>query len=252
MTRSLEWYRDALHNLGAAFLVKRELQKHFRSSAPLNQLSAKALNHPVYARPHTTDYWVFDDIFVSRMYGCLDSIAHPKLILDCGANVGFASAYFLSKFPSSFVIAVEPDIENFAVLEKNLLPYRARCKAIRAAVWSRAEALEFDKEYSGRGQEWARRVQRSTSNAGPFLVPTITIPELIAIGDCPRVSLLKLDIEGAETELFRSASDWLDKIDNIAVELHGEEATDCFYHAIAPHDFHVTKVPGVTFCFRNG
>jgi hypothetical protein len=36
--------------------------------------------------------------------------------------------------------------------------------------------------------------------------------------------LLKLDIEGAEAELFLDATDWLERTDAIVVEIHGERA----------------------------
>src|SRR4051794_1732111 len=73
---------------------------------------AKYANFPLYCRPNTTDHAVFRQIFVDREYRCLDEVKDAQLIIDCGANVGYSSAFFLSRFPKSHLVAVEPDPEN--------------------------------------------------------------------------------------------------------------------------------------------
>ena len=39
--------------------------------------------------------------------------------MDAGASIGDTTAWFLSKFLSATVIALEPDSENYALLRKN-------------------------------------------------------------------------------------------------------------------------------------
>ena len=106
----IEWYRTAVKNLGLPSLLRRQIQKRF-GTQPI-RLTSKLLMHPVYARAGTSDHQVFDQIFIEREYRCLDGLKNPQFILDCGANVGYSSAYFLSRFPDSFVVAVEPDALN--------------------------------------------------------------------------------------------------------------------------------------------
>ncbi len=43
----------------------------------------------------------------------------PKLIIDAGANVGFASLWFLQRFPNTEIIAIEPESSNCEMLKKN-------------------------------------------------------------------------------------------------------------------------------------
>ena len=38
------------------------------------------------------------------------------------------------------------------------------------------------------------------------------------------IDILKIDIEGAEVDLFKGAGDWLNSVDCISIELHGDEA----------------------------
>ena len=75
-------------------------------------LRSRYAEFPLKCRPKTTDIRVFRQIYVSREYRCLDEVRDAGLIIDCGANVGYSSAYFLTRFPKSYLIAIEPDPGN--------------------------------------------------------------------------------------------------------------------------------------------
>jgi hypothetical protein len=55
--------------------------------------------HRLWARTRSSDLHVFSQIFVEREYECLN-LFDGDLILDLGANVGYSSAYFLSRYPN--------------------------------------------------------------------------------------------------------------------------------------------------------
>jgi FkbM family methyltransferase len=204
------------------------------------------LDFPVRARPRTSDIKVFSQIFFFHEYRCLSELRSPELILDLGANVGYSSAYFLSRFKGCSVIAVEPDPENYIELQRNVAPYRNRVNAMQAAVWPRSERLDLN--HPGRGEEWGIYVKPSTEGA----VRAITIPELLQSSGHDRISLLKIDIEGAETELFRSgAEEWIDKVDNIVIELHSAEASDAFFKNIDRSRFAVSNCDELTVCISS-
>ncbi|MGC2830246.1 MAG: hypothetical protein WB994_11450, partial [Candidatus Acidiferrum sp.] len=65
-------------------------------------------------RTHTSDRDVLRQVFIQGEYQAVE-LSNPKTIIDLGANVGFASAYFLSKYPTASVLAVEPDPGNYEV-----------------------------------------------------------------------------------------------------------------------------------------
>jgi hypothetical protein len=111
--------------------VKIELWR----SDTVRSIRAVGAAHPLWARTRSSDLYAFLQIFVRREYECLNLI-DGDLILDLGANVGYSSAYFLSRYPKSPVVAVEPDPRNFAMLQRNLAPYGSRATVIQAAVWS--------------------------------------------------------------------------------------------------------------------
>jgi len=240
----LDFYRLAVPNLGLIPTINLQFKK--RSRSPLLKLTSRQLDFPVYARRGTSDLSVFHQIFVEREYSCIDSLKVEGLIVDLGANVGYSSSYFLSRFPKSNVIAIEPDGGNLDCALMNTNPYGTRCRVIRAAIWPLDEKLAFQNETMGTGHEWGRKLKPSPSGE----VDTITMPEVITgHGGIERIALLKVDIEGAEVDLFGHGADkWIDKVDNIVAELHGEEARRVFFNAISHRKFWISECGELTVC----
>ncbi|WP_162670087.1 FkbM family methyltransferase [Gemmata massiliana] len=142
----------------------------------------------------------------------------PMLVLDCGANVGYASAYFLTRFPRAQVLAVEPDPGNFAILARNLAPYGDRACAIHGAVWSHATRLSMAAPVYRDGGEWARQVREGGNEVAAY-----GIADLLRMVDCQRADILKMDIEGAEAIVFAHGTEaWIDKVGVMAIELHND------------------------------
>jgi FkbM family methyltransferase len=235
------FHKTAYRSLGLLPYLFLAYQKRVRHDRPF-KLYSKRLNFPVKARPNTSDLSVFHQIVVFDEYRCISDLRSPELIIDLGANVGYSSAYFLSCFENCRVIAVEPDPGNFSELRNNLLPYQGRARAIQAAVWPRSEPLSL--KTPKLGEEWGVSVEPSPNG----MVKTISVPELIEIGGLPRVSLLKIDIEGAETDLFLSDTKWLDQIDNIVIELHGDEAKNAFFSKLDKYRFVISTCDELTVC----
>jgi hypothetical protein len=49
---------------------------------------------------------------------------------------------------------------------------------------------------------------------------------------------LTIDVEGAESVIFANHyQGWLDRVENIAIELHGEKCANTFQEAIGDHSF---------------
>jgi FkbM family methyltransferase len=134
------------------------------------------------------------------------------------------------------------------MLERNLLPYFGRYKAIRAAVWPHHESLRIKAETSGTGQEWGRTVEPNGASISDC-IDAIDIQSIIALSGFDRVSVLKIDIEGAETELFQAQPDrWLDWVDNIVIELHGEDARQAFFEALPFGRYDISTCDELTVC----
>jgi FkbM family methyltransferase len=242
--KRVEYYSTAYRNLGLLPFLHFEYQKRLRHSERFDLISKK-LDYPVSARPKTSDLLVFYQVLVFDEYRCISGLQSPTLIIDLGANVGYSTAYFLSQFKGCAVIAVEPDPGNFGELQKNVAPYGVRATTIKAAAWPRLERIGL--EHRGQGREWSTRVKPATDGT----VQAVTVPELLKASGHERIALLKIDIEGAEIDLFKSGtSEWLGKVDNMVIELHSDEAREVFYDAIAKSNFSLSMCDELTVCLK--
>jgi FkbM family methyltransferase len=245
---------SAFSNLGvpqATFYFFQRLRNRAAVAGHPFVILSKRAHHPLYCRAGTSDLDVFGQIFVQREYRCLDDLAEANLIIDCGANVGYSSAYFLTRFPSSTVICVEPDPGNFRALQSNLEQYDGRARVLHSAVWSEKVGLVIDESRFGDGREWARTVRAIRDGEAPT-ISAIDIGTLIGESGHERVSILKIDIEGAEEIVFSSRhNDWIEKVDNIVIELHGERCKSVFNQAIAGRGFTLSECDDLTICKRS-
>ena len=196
----------------------------------------------------SSDMKVFWQIFTFDEYSVLRNLQGVSLVLDLGANVGYSSAYFLSCFPGARVVAVEPDDQNVAVCRANLKPYGDRALVLHGAVWSGTTSLSLSNGAAGDGNEWARRVTQAPEGAAGK-VQAWDVGTLIDKSGAKVVGLLKVDIEGAELEVFGTgASAWLTKIRNICIELHGPDCEEAFFNALAGFDYDLEHSGELTIC----
>jgi FkbM family methyltransferase len=200
-------------------------------------------------RPGTSDHAVFFQVFVHRGYGCLDKMRDVNLIIDCGANVGYTSVYLLNRFPHARLVAVEPDPDTFSILKANLAPYAGRSRAICSAVWSHSAALVFSGNQPG--AEWSHSV-RPPNNSEPANLMATDVGTLLEESGAERISILKIDIEGAESAVFSSNyENWVKRVDNLVIELHSEECRSIFETAIAAEHFEISRSGELTVCTRS-
>jgi FkbM family methyltransferase len=230
------------------FEIQGARSRFIRSRLPIFYWSRYA-KFPLRARAKTTDRSIFWQIFGDRGYRCLDQLKNARLIIDCGANVGYSSAYFLTRFPTSFVIAVEPDIDNFDLLRTNLAPYGDRCRLVNSAVWSKPTGLVFV-ESTLKGAECSRRVREARGDEKPAMIAT-DIEQLLKESGCDRISILKIDIEGSEMEIFSANySEWLPHVDHLVIELHSDECAVAFQKAITTEPFVLSSCDELVVCKR--
>ena len=219
-------------------------------------IQPKQVVHPLCVRADSSDINVLGQIFVERECGCLDDMIDVRLIVDCGANVGYSSAYFLSQHPSCQVVAIEPDPGNFAVLQRNLADYGSRAKLINAGIWSHTVQLVISQDKYRDGREWARQV-RVCGPGEAADIEGVDVGSILAASGHERISLLKMDVEGAEAVVFSgNCQSWLDKVDAIAIELHDDSifgnASEVFFAAICGHGFQLSRSGELTICKRPG
>lgn len=250
-------FRDLCEAIGVRDTIEFAIYRHYGhmlGGRREHWIRPKKTDHPLCVRFDTSDICVFNQIFLKREYSCLSDLRDVSLIIDCGANVGYSSAWFLSRFPHSRVVAVEPDPANFQMLERNLTPYGNRVRLICAGVWSHTAPLVIRQEKYRDGGEWARQVRLAAPDEKAD-VTGVDIEALLAKTGSSRVSILKIDIEGAEAVVFSKGYEkWLPQVDAIAIELHDDSAfgnaSQIFSAAVAGQGFRISRIGDLTICRR--
>ncbi|PSF38061.1 hypothetical protein C7H19_06205 [Aphanothece hegewaldii CCALA 016] len=211
-----------LQTLGLPGLLKVILTKVTNPKALIG-VKRSDCRFPFTLRLHSSDVQAFKQIFVEDAYNFLVQI-QPSIIVDAGANIGLASIYFANKYPEAKIIAIEPEQNNFQMLKKNVEPY-ANIIPLQAALWHKNEEIEIIDP--GRG-EWGfviqnKDLQKYSSDLqhdNHQTVIAMTVNKLINEYNLERINIFKIDIEGAEKEVFSNSATWIDKVDSLIVELH--------------------------------
>ena len=172
---------------------------------------------PLELRYGTSDLSVFESVLWNESSPDI-SPADPQLIIDGGANAGLSTAFYANTFPNTNVVAVEPAQDNIAMLRKNTRGFR-NVTVIEGGLWPIPGFLRISNPDD---EAWSFRCEPAAASLAA--IRAYTIPEIIALSGLPRCDLLKLDIEGAEQQLFENSADWLAQVDAILVEVHGEPA----------------------------
>ncbi|MEI2580245.1 FkbM family methyltransferase [Scytonema sp. PRP1] len=210
------------------------------------KLQIKGYPHPIYMRYGSSDPAIFYQIFIFREYSCIDDLTEAKIIIDAGANVGYSSIYFLKKYPNAQIIAVEPDHENFNICQKNLSGYKERVSVIQSGIWSHRTALKVCNEDSR--EKCSIQVKECQEGESPDIY-AIDIDTLLKKYNLTTIDLLKIDIEGSESVIFsKNYQNWLEKVKNIVIELHGTECEQEFFKALSVYDYDLSTYGELTIC----
>jgi FkbM family methyltransferase len=143
------------------------------------------------------------------------------LAVDAGANVGFFTV-IMSKLvgPAGKVIAVEPDTRNLALLRKNLeINECTNVEIVERPLSNDEYQLPFYESVENGQSSLYLAADAGTHVGASALRLTTTLGAILG----KRVpSLLKMDIEGSETEALQGLADFEDFIPVIVSEVNPE------------------------------
>ena len=190
---------------------------------------------PFAFRPGTTDETVMQNIFQYEEYLLPVEDFQPKLILDCGGNIGCAAVYFANKYPEAQIYSVEPEKNNFKVLTFNTCMYD-NIRAVNSALWDKETFVKVEDQ---------NFMTVETSEDDTAAMKSTTISKILKDSGFEEIDILKMDIVGAEKEVFgaEDVDEWLSKVNIIIIKLHDDLKKGCskeFFKAISKYNWYFT------------
>src|SRR5262245_13319242 len=141
------------------------------------------------------DIITLNEVFFRRDY---EADTGLRVAVDFGANIGLASAYFLSRGPAVRVHAFEPVPSNVEVAKANLAAFGDRVTRHEVAVADRAGRVRFGVEATGRyggiGVNTKRQIEVECQDSVDALSRILEREKSIDI--------LKIDVEGMERPIL--------------------------------------------------
>jgi len=198
----------------------------------LHQIPVRRLKRSICVRGRTSDLWVLNTVIACEEYRGFISSA-PRTIIDAGANIGCASVYWKSLYPTAKIVALEPDPDNHSMALRNVsgLP---DVSVLQAGLWSRRSRLRISNPDAWK---YALRVEECESGG----IQAESVDSILDAFSWRHVDVLKMDIEGSEVEvLSRNIDGWIHRVNTLIIELHQEIAPGgarALCAALAKEDF---------------
>lgn len=224
-----------------------------RAKLTLAECYAAIVRDPLDVTEVALDVDIGGRVFPVTMRRCdlftLAEIAHEKqyqletpvepggVVVDAGANIGLATLWFRARYPGSRIFAFEPSPGNFRYLQRNA---------------EGVEDVHVEDCAVGRtdgiltlflGGHNAVHTTTAAAGTGPTVdVKSIALGPYLKAQGVDRISILKLDVEGAEVEALEGLGDLLGRTDVVVGECHEREIdVDAFYQRLASVGLRLVK-----------
>lgn len=213
-----------------------------------NIISVNKYPEVFHFRKGTKDKDIFRHIILDEEYNFkLDF--DPKVIIDAGAYTGFSSIYFSTKYKNAKVISIEADGSNYEILLKNISSSYKNIVPINRALWHRSGKLGIHNKNIDHCSVTVGEEE------GDYWIDAISLSDVIRDYELSVIDILKMDIEGAEKEIFEHNSDlWLGLVKVLIIEIHDYKKKGCFESvskALNRLNFEFVKTQNEYIIFRN-
>jgi FkbM family methyltransferase len=170
----------------------------------------------VAPRLHHLRYLV-NEIFIEGTYD-VGVLPDRPVIVDCGANIGIATFYFVHRYSPRQLVAIEPDPTAYGFLTRN----------VSRNAWNAVELLNVAASDSDGQLEFFFDPGQAASLTMSGIRERM--PVACEVVQCRRLSslmpshvdLLKLDVEGMEWQVLRDLTETgaISAVDRMAIEYH--------------------------------
>lgn len=202
-----------------------EMVRYLRNPKPVSQAilcNGKTILHPskkLGLVESILELWYEQAYFPNDFY----SPKSNDMIVDIGANVGMFTLQVAKKNPNCKIAAFEPLPDNFSCLSKNISNFSLQTATLHQYAISNNFRQDLIVESGNRSLDHQLVYQSDKHIIAPQSLPVSVIPveAIFDIINCSKITLMKIDIEGAERDIFESISEsTLKCIHSLAIEYH--------------------------------
>jgi FkbM family methyltransferase len=211
------------------------------------QLAGGGRRWQLPVRMSSEDFAALREIFLYRYYDY--DLGTPRTVLDLGGYCGLTAIAFAARFPEARIAVVEPHPGNFAALRSNVERNKLPVTLFNAAATVSDAPVSL---FLGGGMTHGL-TQTGYSTGESIEVQGISVPSMLRQLSWETVDLLKIDIEGAEEQIFQARQPWLGQVKSIIGEYHRSYQLAQVRRDLEPLGFTVTGLPhpGIFMALRN-
>ena len=163
--------------------------------------------------------YVANEIFNGRCYRPVPRVPLPGTVLDIGANVGLAAAYFRLIYPDALIHCIEPDPAALSCLVQNG-PRIGNCLIHDVGLYEGDCERPF---YAASNSVISSIAKNPFAQATPSLLKLRDAGRFVAGLGVERFELIKIDTEGAEVPIIRSLAGVIRSAATVHIEFHSRD-----------------------------
>lgn len=182
-----------------------------------------------------------------------DTVEMPVLrIIDAGANIGDETLRFRLHYPNAQIVAVEPSALNYKLLFHNFSG-DGLTTCLKAALWSSCTDLGLCANPNGNQESFHVTPHGELATEA---IHALTIENIMERMNWTHIDILKLDIEGAEHELFMHNYEcWIAKVNAFVFEVPDSdtpETTQLIFERLKGSSYNVSVCGECLVLIKNG
>jgi FkbM family methyltransferase len=170
----------------------------------------------------------FIETFILKMYEFCDFSG--KVVIDIGAQTGDSTLYFSLK-GAKMIYAFEPLKGNYRILEKNVTQNKINCKCFNIALGNATQDINVS--VSG-------NMAIATSFGDYSELENIKMNKLDNLD--LNADIIKIDVEGFETEVLRGGLNTINNAKDIIIETHSNVLQAEVAELLSKMGFHLSKI----------
>jgi FkbM family methyltransferase len=164
----------------------------------------------------------YNEMFLESKYDCYE-LDNMDIVFDIGANSGLFSLLCINKGVKK-VYSFEPNKDSLINLKS--VTNNLNVEIVPKAVYTKDEDLKFyiDPSNTTIGSLSKNHLELHGSSLEEVVVPAISLKTFAKENNIDKISLVKMDIEGAEYEIIDNLEDEVfEIIDNFLIEYHDND-----------------------------